>query len=281
MIKNTPKAGTPKRALPVKSAKRVLEVLELLTSRPQSVALHEIAAAVGMPQSSAHRLMSTLVEAGFVQQKDKRYELSMKWFDLMTAMLASAGRLNSSNLRQTAYPVMLQLSADLEMTCNLAVLHGRNVVYIEKVDGGRFGQIGTHVGAMLPAHATALGKSLLAGLSPERREGWLDVGPYSALTSNTLTAVGDLRAELEKTRQRGYAIDDEEFHLGIVCLASAISGDSGDPVGAVSVSAVKPSILGLGFDVVGSRIREGAERIAARLGTPYDNSGSRGVSDGG
>jgi DNA-binding IclR family transcriptional regulator len=266
--------------LPVKSAKRVLDVLELLASKPRSMALHEIAAAVGMPQSSAHRLMSTLLDAGFVHQKDKRYELSTKWFGLMSATLASAGSLGSGNLRQVAYPVMLELATDLKVTCNLAVLHGRDVVYIEKVDGGPFG-IGTHVGGVLPAHATALGKSLIAGLNPERREAWLEVGHFPALTPNTLTVVDDLRNELEQTRQRGYAIDDEEWHLGIACLASAIAGDSGEPVGAISVSAVKPSMLSLGLDVVGAQVRAGAERIKVLLGSPYESLRTRVVSDGG
>ena len=267
-MQDTSKPRSDTSVLPVKSAKRVLDVLELLASEPRAMALHEISAAVGMPPSSAHRLMSTLVDAGFVDQNDKRYELSMKWFALMSATLASAGTSGSSNLRQVAYPVMLELAADFKVTCNLAVLQGRDVVYIEKVDGGPFG-IGTHIGGVLPAHATALGKSLIAGMSEERREEWLGVGNYRALTPNTMTSVDGLRRELEEIRQLGYAVDDEEWHLGIACMASAIPGRTGEPVGAISVSSVKPSMLGLGFDVVGARVREAAERIGTVLGSHH------------
>ena len=89
------------------------------------------------------------------------------------------------------------------------------------------------------------------------------------LSANTVASVDGLRRELEKVRQVGYAVDDKEWHLGIACLASAIPGRAGEPVGAISVSAVKPSMLGLGFDVVGAGVREAAERIGTLLGSPH------------
>src|SRR5689334_10833283 len=122
----TPEPKSSKQVLPVKSARRVLDVLEPLASEPRPMALHEISAVVAMPASSAHRIMSTLVDAGFVDQNDKRYTLSMKWFALMSAALASVGSWGSGNLRQVAYPVMLQLAAEFKVTANLAVLQGRS-----------------------------------------------------------------------------------------------------------------------------------------------------------
>jgi DNA-binding IclR family transcriptional regulator len=197
----------------------VLGVLELLGSNPEPMALHEIASALELPRSSAHGLIGTLLDTGYViQHRDKRYALSMKWLALMSSTLASAVRINATNLKEMASPVILRLGATLNMTCNLAVLRGREVLYIEKVDSGLSGlQIGTHVGAILPAHATALGKSLVAQFSDDRREPWLD-GEFAALTPKTLVSSDDLRESLIETRERGYAIDDEESHVGVICF---------------------------------------------------------------
>lgn len=256
----------------VKSARRVLGVLEFLSSNPEPKALHEIAGALEIPRSSAHGLMGTLLDTGFVSQhRDKRYGLSMKWLALMSSTLASAGRLHSTNLKEMASPVMLRLSVTLKMTCNLAVLHGRDVIYVEKVDSGLSGlQLGTHVGAMLPAYATALGKSMLAQFSEARREAWLD-GEYVSLTPKTKVVPAALRADLLETRRRGYAIDDEESHLGVVCIASAVLGHGGEPIVAISVSGVKPAVEAMGIDAVGAEVRESAAEISSLLGaSPAD-----------
>jgi IclR family acetate operon transcriptional repressor len=266
----------------VKSARRVLGVLELLSSRSEPMALHEIAGALQLPRSSAHGLMGTLVDTGFVSQhRDKRYGLSMKWLSLMSRTLASAERLNSTNLKEMASPVMLRLSATLKMTCNLAVLRGRDVLYIEKVDSGLSGlQIGTHVGAILPAYATALGKSLLAQFTTDRRDAWLE-GDYVAITPKTKVTAADLREDLIETRTRGYAIDDEESHLGVVCIASAILGYGSEPLAAISVSGVKPAVEAIGIDAVGALLRGSAAEISSQLGAPngFDPDGGQ-LDDG-
>jgi DNA-binding IclR family transcriptional regulator len=95
----------------VKSARRVLGVLELLGSNPEPMALHEIASALELPRSSAHGLIGTLLDTGYViQHRDKRYGLSMKWLALMSSTLASAVRINATNLREMASPVILRLA---------------------------------------------------------------------------------------------------------------------------------------------------------------------------
>jgi IclR family acetate operon transcriptional repressor len=251
----------------VKSARRVLGVLEFLSSNVEPMALHEIAGALELPRSSAHGLMGTLLDTGFVvQHRDKRYGLSMKWLALMSSTLASAVRINTTNLKEMASPVMVRLATTLSMTCNLAVLRGRDVIYIEKVDGGLSGlQIGTYVGAILPAHATALGKSLIAEFPDAQRDAWLD-GEFRALTPKTLVSSDDLRGDLVTTRGRGYAIDDEESHLGIICLASAIVGYGHEPVAAISASGVKPAVEAIGVDTIGAHVRESAAQVSHLLG---------------
>jgi DNA-binding IclR family transcriptional regulator len=84
---------------------------------------------------------------------------------------------------------------------------------------------------------------------------------------------------LEETRERGYAVDDEECHLGIACIAVAIPGNTTEPIGAISVSSVKPALLGVGFDVVGEGVRAAASRIAALLAPSHYAAAPPGSDD--
>lgn len=252
----------------VKSADRVVELLELLTARGEPLALSDIVAELSIPKSSAHALLKTLQFRGLlVCGNDGRYQTSTKWLGLVSRALESASGGESVNLRQAAYPIMLRLSEDLGMTCNLAVLDGDSVVYVDKVHPRTSAlNLNTHIGARLPASATGLGKSLLAGLDTESLEEWIRTYELRSLTPKSIVRVPELRRALEETAKLGYAVDDEESHEGVVCVAASISDYRNQVMASISVSGLKGKVGRRGIGVVGGKVRSAADHISGEIG---------------
>lgn len=264
----------------VKSARRVLEILELMTSRGEPLSLNDIVTNLELPRSSAHNLMATLVGAGFVrQQADKTYALSAKWLALVSAALGTASRTDLADLRHVAYPIMLRTANELSMTCNLAVLHRSNVVYVDKVNGrGTTLQIATHVGAMFPAHVTGLGKSILSSLEESELERWIEKHfDHTQLTPKSITSEEELHKDLEKARKQGYAIDDEESHLGVLCIAAPVLNADGEPVAAISISGIKPVVESRGIESVAAAIKQAASEVSSALVGMSPEAASRSI----
>lgn len=253
----------------VKSAARVADVLNLLGQGRDEMTAAEIAKELKLPKSSTHGLLNTLLDKGIVT-RDRRgaFSLSVRLLTLATKAF------DVFDVRQVARPVMVQLSAELHLTCSLAVLDGNDVVYIEKVqDSSRPVQLVTYVGGTLPAYATALGKVLVAELSPESREAWFEQQHYGRLTARTIADRAEMQAAIDRYRQDGFALDENESHEGVSCLAAPIFDHTGHAVAAMSVTGLNlPEIGSFGepnsYDHIGRRVRATADSVSALLG--YD-----------
>lgn len=217
---------------------RALATLRELASHPQGAALDDLAQRLGQPKSSVHRALAALRRAGFASQDDnRRYRLSLEFVEL-------AFRYYESLEEQVfVQPALQTLAGRLGETAHYAVLDGADVVYVAKVAPAHLGfQMAARIGGRQPAHSTALGKVLLA----HTLRGDDDVesfvhrhGPLRERTPRTITTAAALERELSATRERGYALDDQENEPGINCIAFPIFIGSRDrPVGAISVSAL-------------------------------------------
>lgn len=217
----------------VKSAFRALEIIDLLTAREGPMAFAEIGEALGIPKSSLHALLTTMAESGWLRQdgRERSFTLGIRALEAGNAYTRSLG------LAERAAPVAEALRDSLRETVQIAVLDGRHNVYIAKYDGGQSLALISEVGRRLPAHATGLGKMLLADLSPAELDAALGAGELERFTPSTITDRGQLAAHLAETRLRGYSIDLEERTEGLHCIAVPIRDHTRRTVAAISVSA--------------------------------------------
>lgn len=203
---------------PVKSAERTLKVLELLSEAHGSLGLREISERLDLPRASAHALLVTLVKHGWVDHDRGEYRLGIR------CLRTSAAFVEADPVVKQAERLVSELNAELSETIHLACLDGSDVVYLLTSPTPHALASVSRPGRRMPGWVTALGKAVLA----ERP--WAEVEPLlpqqiTPLTAKTLTTREALRADLEATLERGYAIDDEESSVGLKCFAVAIGLD--------------------------------------------------------
>jgi DNA-binding IclR family transcriptional regulator len=193
------------------------------------VGLMELADRTGLQPSTAHRLLSTLIECGYVVQSSRsaRYRLSYKLIEL-----SGGAEQRIERLRSVVRPQLRALSELSDETANLVVLDRFTTVYVDQVQGSRPVRISTEIGRTVPAHANAAGKAMLAFLPEPAIDELCAHGPLVELTSHTITSCDELREELERVRDRGYAVDSEEHEEGVVCVAAPVFGHAGAVHGA-------------------------------------------------
>jgi DNA-binding IclR family transcriptional regulator len=226
---------------PVKSADRTLEVLEVLARSPGRRGLGELARELGIPKSSLHGILRTMVQRGWVEvdHTGTRFGLGIRALQVGAAYLAADSAVGLVS------GVLDGLAAEFGETVHLGRLDGPYVVYLAKRESVHPLRLFSAIGRRLPAHATALGKVLLAARGDADLDRLLP-DPLPTLTPHTITARPALAAELAAVRERGYAADHEENTDGIACFAVALPNRQ-PPTDAISIS------------VPVARLRQGAE----------------------
>lgn len=201
----------------VKSAVRTVELLEYFAARPGMHSLGDVQQAVGYPKSSLYMLLRTLTELGWVETDatGTRYGIGVR------ALLVGTSYIDGDEVVAAARPTLDRLADDTTETIHLARLDGVNIVYLATRQSQHYLRPFTRVGRRLPAHATALGKALLATHSDEEIRKLLPES-LAPLTEHTVTDREQLIEELHGVRERGYALDREESTLGLRCLGVAI-----------------------------------------------------------
>jgi DNA-binding IclR family transcriptional regulator len=216
----------------VKSADRVLAILDLLAeSGPLTFAA--VCSTLGVPRSSAHAILQTMEARSYVARTAGTYSLGSRVWEV-------AQRWGAPDLRTAMRPSMLELARRTEETVQAAQLEGADAFYLEVCESLHPVKLSSRPGARLPAHASGVGKVLLAQLDVPEARRRLSVGRLEALTPKTLTDPEELLVELERIRKRGYAIDDEEFAIGLHCVAMPVRSASGEVVAALSVAMPEP-----------------------------------------
>ncbi|MFD3515785.1 IclR family transcriptional regulator [Streptomyces sp. NPDC058657] len=201
----------------VKSARRAIDLLETFAANGVWLSLSELQASTGFPRSSLHGLLRTLLDAGWleVDSTTGRYRLGVR------ALICGTAYLDRDPVVPYATEALELVREKTGFTAHYARRIGAEVVYLETRESVRSTHLVSRVGRTLPAHATALGKALLAELTQDEIETVLR-DPLSALTPNTITSVEALQAECALTRERGYGAETEEGGLGVRCVAAAI-----------------------------------------------------------
>jgi len=244
------------------SVQRALNILDLFTNQHPELGTTEIANALGLPKSTAAGLIATLEANGYLVQNpdNRKYALGFK--------LLERGRLllDQLDLRQVALPHLEGLRDWCNEAVNMGILDGGYVVYIERMMGTNRLGIRSEVGKRELAHSTALGKAILALSTQGEAETYLAEYELKPVTPNTITAPDQFLLDLERTQERGFAVDDEENEVGGRCVAAPVFDHRGRVLAAVSISVPVPRFPASDVPRMGAKVREVALAISRQLG---------------
>lgn len=213
----------------VQSLERGLSVLRAFSSEQSEMRLSEVAAETGLTRAAARRFLLTLVELGYVRVEDGRFSLRPRVLDLGYAYLSGL------SFAEISQPHMETLVRAVKESSSISVLDDLDVVYVVRVPTRRIMTITLAVGTRLPAYATSMGRILLAQLPAEEAEERLRRVHLSKLTSHTVTTKKKLRQEIERAREQGFAMVDQELEEGLRSAAVPIVDSKGE-VAALNIS---------------------------------------------
>ena len=245
----------------VHSVAKAMELIEALLKRRAPMTLQELSSAVGYPKSTIHGLLSTLRDYGMVAQNpDGRYALGVRLFECGCAV--SEGW----DVSKVARPYLEQLAAKTGASSFLSILEGDYVISFDQCTGGAGVQVVPEVGSRLPLHATSQGKLMMAHLSlSEARKRLLDAGlqPY---TPHTITDVNSLLDGMQWVRERGYAVEDGEYKIGLRSVSAPVRDSMGAVRYAVGVVGLFRRVQSEEFETAIEETVRAADALSAALG---------------
>jgi len=243
---------------PVESVDRALRIIQVLGHSGGGFTLEELANACGIPKSSLHRTLAALKYRGFAAQPEE----NGRYFMGSEILAAAFSFYDQLDLPAVIRPLLVRIRDEFNETVHMAVLEGRDVVYLDKVESPHPVKLTSVIGGRNPAHCTGVGKALLAWTYPtdEAVRLWVrSNGPLESRTRSTITSESNFVQEMARTRERGYALDREESEEGVRCIALPIFLGRHVPVAAASVSAPSQRLPD-------TRIREIAPKLAVIVG---------------
>ena len=246
----------------IQSLSRGLSVIASFSEERPEQTLSEVARATDLSRATVRRALLTLVDLGYVQQTGRAFSLTPKVLDLAFSFLSSF------RVVDLAQPSMERLVEQIQESSSMSVLDGPNVVYIARVPTKRIMTISLALGSRLPAYPTSMGRVLLAALPEAELEAYIAGNKLLPLTKHTITDVAKWRAEIDRVREQGYALVDQELEEGVRSVAAPIVNAKGTVIAAmnvschasrVSVSRMRQEFLPRLLDAT----RETSDRVAA------------------
>jgi len=216
----------------VEALARGLDILGLFSPQNTSLSLSEVVSLLNLNKSTVFRLLSTLETMGYLDRDPgtRRYRPSLKLLHLGYTVI------NSLEVRQVARPYLESLSREVEETVSLCVLDGSHVIYVDRVRNKSIVGVLLKVGSRIPAHCATVGKVLLADLTPDELDAYLNSAELARCTSRTISGREALLGELSKVRKKGFAICDGELTVGLRAAGAPIYDHQKKAVAAINVS---------------------------------------------
>ncbi|MGI3169708.1 IclR family transcriptional regulator [Pseudooceanicola sp. C21-150M6] len=237
-------------AASVQSLDRALTLLELVAADPEGRRLSDLARAAGLAVSTTHRLLTTLEQRGFVQTD----ATTARWHVGRRAHTVGAAWSTARTLLAPALPHLRRLRDATRETANLGILEGAHVVTVSQAESREIMRAISPPGGRVPILCSGMGKAIVATWDDSQIAALIDRDGLTPATAHSLTSRSAVQADISAIRARGYAIDDEEFVIGLRCVAAVIRGPGGEPVGAVSVS-------GLAARMTPAKVAASAEKV--------------------
>lgn len=248
----------------IQSVDRALDILEALARAQEALPLVTLAGEVGLNPSTCHHLLATLAQRGYVVQEPRTryYCLGNQVLQLQHA------RVQQIDLASLVGPILRELNRSTGEAVHLAVLQARELVTVAKLESLHPIKVDNgFVGKSNAAHATATGKAILAYLPEVELDEMIAARGLHPFTRRTITDPGVLMAELERVRQSGYAVDDEEFQPGVICVGAPVRNHAGQVVASISISAPQMRLTSQdGVDHLARQAVAAAGQISAQLG---------------
>ncbi len=243
----------------VPAATRTLRVLRFLASQPDPVPLDRIMRACDLPRSTAYHLLGTMVAEGFVVhlEEERRYGLGVAAFEV------GSGYSRQEPLQRISRRLLAGLVDATRQSAHLAVLHGRDVLYVVEERAPGRPPLVTDVGVRLPAHLTASGRAILAALpAAQVRALYPDRTAFVDRHGTGPASPSALRTLLSETRQRGFATESGEVTPGFASVAAPVLDHNGHPVAGLAVTYEAPGADPIPLSLA---VRRAAEALTARL----------------
>jgi DNA-binding IclR family transcriptional regulator len=256
-------------------AERTLLALEVLADAPGGLGVTELGRRLGVDKSTAHRLLATLQARGFVRliPSSRRYTLGLRLISLGTAAAQGV------DLTEIARPHLETLRDQTGETASLAVLSEGEVLFLSRLTGSGVLTVNHGVGTRLPAHCSALGKVLLAALAGSAEvERIIATRGLARYTPRTITEPDELMRHLHLVRRRGWALDDEEYAIGLRCLAAPVYDATGALVAATGIAGPTTRITLEQIDRMAALVCRTGREISAALGYRWGAGDGAGAS---
>jgi DNA-binding IclR family transcriptional regulator len=248
----------------IQSVSHALDILESFTKSDKELGVTELSKRLGLHKNNVFRLLATLEHRGYIEQnrETENYRLGPKTLQIGSLFI------EQRECRRQARPILEGLAAATGETAVVAVLRADKVVYMDSVETDRTVRAISRIGAMLPAHGTAVGKAQLAFLSPAEIERLCAASELPALTPKTLRRRETLLSELKGVRERDYAVELEECDLDVNGIAAPVRDYSNTVVAAVGIVAPASRLSEERMDKenVAMRVREAASALSSKLG---------------
>ena len=245
----------------VRAVERALQILECFDDEHPERGISEIAQAVDLHKATAYRIVTTLVNYGYLEwaAEGQKYRLGLELTNLGFKVI------RRMDLRHEALPYMKELVQEWDETCDLSIFDQGRVFYIEVLRGNHALTISAAVGQRLPVHCTASGKLFLAFL-PEAELNAILNHPMDTYTDNTVTSRDELFDQLEKIRNQGYAVDYEEYELGICAVAAPIFNRRGSVIAAIGGPSPTSRMTPERIMEIAEAYKKAAQAISRRMG---------------
>lgn len=247
----------------VPGLERGLRLLEVFTRDQRELSLAELTRLLDLPRATAFRLVNTLEQGGYLEKEPARktYRLGSRVLRLGFEFLAS------QDVVTTAHPFLEKLSRDTGTSTHLGVLDGRDVLYLDRIAGSNHLVSNVGVGTRFPAHATTMGRVLLAGLNNEAIRGLYEGYDFAKATDQTPTTLAELLERLRKEGADGYVTSVSAFEAGLSSIAAPVRDAYGTVVAAISIAGPESHLdhATLSGDIK-VRICQAANDISSALG---------------
>jgi IclR family pca regulon transcriptional regulator len=247
----------------VGSLVRGLDVLRCFDREHPTLSLGDVARRLGWRRTEPFRFLYTLESLGYLRRDplSKRYELTPKVLEIGFSALANL------QLPELAQPYLERLRDRTNGSAHIGILDGKDVVYVGRAPSRAILGSTINVGSRLPAHATAMGKALLAAKDDAAIADWLAANELTRYTIHTLAERRAFLADIAQVRRRGFSVSNQEFEFGICSVAAPIRNGSGETIAAVNVSGPAETLTTASVrDLIVPAVRETAAELSQAYG---------------
>jgi IclR family KDG regulon transcriptional repressor len=257
-----PKTSDTASVYRVQVLDRAIAILDVLAEAREGLSLGDVATAIGVHKSTAHRIIMNLEGQRMVDRDPAtgRYRLGLRLFELGSVAIGKF------DIRERARQYLETILRETQESVHLCVLDGGEVLYLDKIEPSRTVRLSSRVGLRNPVHCTAVGKAMMAWLPDSEIENIVQRHGLRRFTTKTITTLAELRAELVQVRECGYAVDDEEHEDDVRCVAAVVRDHAGRPAAAMSIAAPSFRIPRAKIPVFAQTICKAAQELSREWG---------------